>query len=69
MSVFGKAADWLEHGRPEERSTAGLGALLWNVGGRRAFERQDPDAYRLSMVGPDSVLAYEIVGVQGEWLR
>lgn len=69
MDAFETAAEWLEHGRPGERGTAELGALLWSVGGHRAFERQDGDAYRLSLVGGDSVLTYEVVGVEGGWLR
>lgn len=73
MNVFRKAADWLEDGRPGEQSAAveaaRFGALLWDAGGRRAYERQDGDAYRLSVVGGGSVLSYRIVGVEGGWLR
>ncbi|MEU1556776.1 hypothetical protein ABZ517_29315 [Streptomyces scabiei] len=73
MDAFGRAADWLEHGRPGERSAAveaaRFGALLWEAGGVRAYERQDPDAYRFSLVGADSTVTYEVVGVEGGWLR
>lgn len=73
MGVFDTAADWLEFGRPGEQSAAAeaarFGSLLWDVGGRRAYERQDGDAYRLSLVGAGSVLSYEVVGVDGAWLR
>ena len=69
MNVFKQAADWLEFGRPEDRDTAGLGVLLWSVGGHRAFERQDADAYRLAVVGSESTVTYEIPGVEGGWLR
>ncbi|MFF7840412.1 hypothetical protein ACFZC6_16530 [Streptomyces ossamyceticus] len=73
MGVFETAADWLEFGRPGEQSAAveaaRFGSLLWESGDRRAYERQDGDAYRLSLVGAGSVLSYEIVGVDGAWLR
>ncbi|MCX5522976.1 hypothetical protein OG342_08890 [Streptomyces bobili] len=73
MGVFDTAADWLEFGRPGERAAeeeaARLGVLVWDVGGRRAYERQDPDVYRLSLVGADSLLTYEVVGFDGAWLR
>ncbi len=67
MDAFRQAADWLEHGRPGERSAAEeaarFGVLLWDVGGRRAYERQEAGAYRLSLVGAGSVLTYEVLGV------
>ncbi|KFG05598.1 hypothetical protein [Streptomyces scabiei] len=73
MNVFRKAADWLEDGRPGERSAAveaaEFGELLWDIGGWRARQRQDGDVYRLSLIGGDSVLSYRIVGVEGGWLR
>lgn len=69
MDGLKRAADWLEHGRPGERDTAELGALLWSVGGHRAFERQDADVYRLTVVGAESRVTYEIAGVEGAWLR
>lgn len=71
--VFGTAADWLEHGRPGERESlaeaARLGELLWAVGGVRAYGRQDADAYRLSIVGADSRVTYEVAGIEGGWMR
>lgn len=71
--VWSTAADWLEHGRPGERSAAAeaeeYGALLWDIGGRRAYERQGGDVWRLSVVGGDSVLSYRVVGVEGGCLR
>ncbi|UXY28573.1 hypothetical protein [Streptomyces sp. HUAS TT20] len=73
MDIFRTAADWVEHGRPGERSAAAeaaeFGELLWDIGGWRARERQDGDVYRLSLVGGDSVLTYRIVGVEGGCLR
>jgi hypothetical protein len=63
------AADWLENGRPGERDTAHLGALLWSAGGVRAFERQTPDGYRLSLLGAGSAVTYEVIGVDGGCLR
>lgn len=73
MNVFRKAADWLEDGRPGEQSAAveaaRFGALLWEAGGVRAYERQDPDAYRFSLVGAEFLTVYEVVGVEGGWLR
>lgn len=73
MDGLRRAADWLENGRPGERAllaeAARLGALLWSIGGVRAYARQDADAYRLSVVGADSVVSYEVVGVEGGWFR
>ncbi|MPY34098.1 hypothetical protein FNH09_23470 [Streptomyces adustus] len=67
------AADWLERGRPGEQSAlaeaAAYGALLWSADGVRAYERQGEDAYRLTLVGAGSAMTYEIVGVEGGWLR
>ncbi len=71
--VLGVAADWLEHGRPSERpvlaEAARFGEPLWTAHGVRAYERQDPDAYRLSVVGDGSAVTYELVGVDGGCLR
>lgn len=73
MDGLKRAADWLENGRPGERAVlaeaARHGALLWSIGGVRAYERQDVDAYRLTLAGADSVLSYEVVGVEGGWFR
>ncbi|MFR0358637.1 hypothetical protein [Streptomyces sediminimaris] len=63
MDSFETAADWLERGRPEERDTAELGALVWSAGGQRAFERQDADAWRLTIVGGGSRVVYEVLGL------
>ncbi|MFI5684655.1 hypothetical protein [Streptomyces sp. NPDC051636] len=65
--VLNTAANWLEHGKPGERRD--LGAPIWSAGGVQAVERQDPDAYRLSLVTAASVLTYEVVGIEGGWLR
>lgn len=73
MDGLKRAADWLENGRPGEREVlaeaARHGALLWSIGGVRAYERQTSDAYRLSVVGAGSPLVYEVVGIEGGWLR
>ncbi|MEU9264583.1 hypothetical protein AB0E04_03890 [Streptomyces sp. NPDC048251] len=74
MSDFwSMAADWLEHGRPSERpaieEVARFGSLLWAAGGARAYGRQDPDAFRLSVVGAGETLTYEVLGVDGGCLR
>ncbi|MGX9887355.1 hypothetical protein [Streptomyces sp. NPDC002276] len=65
--------DWLENGRPSERSAlaeaAAYGSLLWSAAGTRAYERQAEDACRFSLVGSGGVLTYEVVGVEGGCLR
>lgn len=71
--MFGMAADWLEFGRPGEQSAAAeaalYGALLWDMGGVRAYERQTEDVYRLSLVGAGGPMAYEVAGVDGGCFR
>lgn len=75
MDAFGQAANWLEFGRPGEVSAAveaaEFGELLWGgPGGLRARERQDGGVYQLSVLGEAGPLTvYEVVGIEGRWLR
>lgn len=39
------------------------GELVWNVNGRRCYNRQTPEGMRLAVTGTSGPLVYEIVGV------
>jgi len=73
MDGLRRAADWLEHGRPGERVAAAevaeFGELLWSSGGFRCFARTDADAFRLRIAGGAGAVVYEVLSVDGGWLR